>query len=263
MAASALAASGANTFLQSAEGPTEGKSEAKGREFYQLRHYLLSSGPQRKLCDDFFRNALVPALNRLGITPVGVFAVSIGSGNSAFYVLMPSASAETLAVVETHLAQDSAYMKTAAPFLNAPAAQPSFNRMESILLQAFEKTPKLILPAATTARSPRIFELRTYESPSDQDHRRKVEMMESGVDDIFTKYGFTRVFYGDGLFGTLLPSLTYLLAFDNLADREKKWAAFAGSPEWKKLSTEPRYSFEAIVSNINNIILAPTDYSQI
>jgi hypothetical protein len=263
MAASALAATGASTFLQSAQGPTEGKSEAKGREFYQLRRYLLSSGPQRKLCDDFFRDALVPALNRLGITPVGVFAVTIGPETPAFYVLMPGASAETLALVETRLAQDAAYMKAGAPFLNAPAAQPSFNRMESILLQAFEKTPKLILPAGTAARSPRIFELRTYESPSDQDHKRKVEMMQSGEGDIFAKYGFAQVFYGDGLIGTRLPSLTYMLAFDNLADREKKWAAFIGSPEWKKFSAEPRWSFEPIVSNITNIILTPTDYSQI
>ena len=60
------------------------------REFYQLRRYLLSSGPQRKLADDYFRDALVPALNRLEISPVGVFSVSIGPETPVMYVLIPS-----------------------------------------------------------------------------------------------------------------------------------------------------------------------------
>ena len=205
----------------------------------------------------------MPALNRLKIAPVGIFNVTIGPETPAFYVLMPSLSAETLALVETRLAQDAEYMKAGAPFLNAPANQPAFLRMESSLLQAFEKTPRLILPAAAAAHGPRIFELRTYESATDQDHKRKVEMMQSGEGDIFTKLGFWQVFYGDTLLGARLPNLSYMLGFDNLADREKKWAAFIASPDWKRFSSQPRYAFEPIVSNITNIILTPTDYSQI
>jgi NIPSNAP len=54
-----------------------------------------------------------------------------------------------------------------------------------------------------------------------------------------------------------------MLAFDNLADRAKKWAAIRGSDEWKAYSTQPGYAFETIVSNITNVILTPTAYSQI
>ena len=259
LAASALAATAASSYLQGAQGSGDGK----GREFYQLRRYLLSRGPQEKLCGDYFRDALVPALNRLGIAPVGVFNVAIGPETPSFYVLMPHLSAETLALVETRLAADAEYMKAGAPFLNTPAAQPAFARMEISLLQAFEKTPRLILPPATAAHGPRIFELRIYESATDQDHKRKVEMMQSGEGEIFSKLGFSQVFYGDTLVGARLPNLIYMLAFDNLADREKKWATFIASPDWKKFSSQPRYAFEAIVSNITNVILAPTDYSQI
>jgi hypothetical protein len=147
--------------------------------------------------------------------------------------------------------------------LNAPANLPPFDRMESSFLQAFEKWPKLTPPAATATRSPRVFELRIYEGATDQDHKRKVEMMQSGEAEIFSKAGVAQVFYSDTLIGPRLPNLTYMLAFDNLADRDKKWAAFRGSDEWKSYSTQPRYSFEAIVSNINNYILTPTAYSQI
>ena len=38
---------------------------------------------------------------------------------------------------------------------------------------------------------------------------------------------------------------------------------FRTAPEWKKLSTSPRYAFEEIVSNITNTILTPAPYSQV
>ena len=86
LAASALAATAPRSYLQGAQETAEGK----GREFYQLRRYHLISGPQRKICDDFFRDALVPALNRLGSSPIGVFDVSIGPETPSIYVLMPA-----------------------------------------------------------------------------------------------------------------------------------------------------------------------------
>ncbi len=240
-----------------------GASDGKGRLFYELRRYQLSSGPQRKLCNDFFRDALIPALNRLGIAPVGVFDLTIGPETPSIYVLMPGASLETLVTVETRLAQDSEYLKAGAPFLNAPATQPAFLRMESSLMQAFEKIPGLTLPKETATKGARIFELRTYESPSDQDHKRKVEMMQSGEEAIFAKAGFAQVFYGDTLIGGRLPNLTYMLSFENLAERDKCWAAFRDAPAWKAMSSDPHYAFEEIVSSITNLILTPAGYSQI
>jgi len=105
--------------------------------------------------------------------------------------------------------------------------------------------------------------LRTYESASDQDHKRKVEMMQAGEQEIFAKAGFSQVFYGDTLIGPRLPNLTYMLSFQNLAERDRDWDAFRSSPEWKSLSSQPRYAFESIVSSIVNVILTPADYSQI
>src|SRR5262249_62138243 len=106
LTASALAvASPANTLRAAQEA-----AEKTGREFYELRQYHLVSGPQRKLCDDFFREALVPALNRIGIKPVGVFDLAIGPETPTVYILMPSLSLEALATAENRLAQDPEYM---------------------------------------------------------------------------------------------------------------------------------------------------------
>ncbi len=259
LAASALAVTAPGDALEAAQGAAQGK----GREFYQLRRYHINSGPQRKMCDDFFRDALIPALTRQGIGPVGVFDLSIGPDTPSIYVLMPSLSAETLATVENRFAADADYVKAGAAFLTAPAKEPPFDRMDSSFLQAFEKWPKLIVPAATATHGPRVFELRIYEDATDQDHRRKVEMMQSGEADIFAKNGFEQIFYSETLIGSRLPSLTYMLCFDSLASRDKQWGAFRASDDWKAYSTQPKYAFEPIVSNITNLILTPTAYSQV
>lgn len=234
-----------------------------GREYYQLRRYQLRSGPDVKLANGYFEQAFIPAANRLGIRPVGVFDVVVGDRSPSLYVLIPSTSLETLVHLDTRLATDAEYARAAAGFIEAPAAAPAYGRMESSLMIAFEGWPRLQTPAATATRGARAFELRTYESPSDRDHVRKVEMFNNGEFEVFRHAGFQPVFFGDTLVGSRLPNLTYMLAFDDLSSRNRLWSAFGGSPEWKKLSSDPRYAFEEIVSNITNLILSPAGYSQI
>jgi NIPSNAP len=232
------------------------------REYYELRKYHLTT-PQRKLADDFLRTALVPGLNRLGISPVGVFGVSIGPEGPSIYVLMPSASVETLATAETRLAGDAEYMKAGAEFLNASSLEPTFVRMESSLLRALTAYPKLVVPPVTAQKGARMFELRTYESASDRDHKTKVDQVNSGEVAIFNKSGFWPVFFGDALIGGKMPNLTYMIGFANLAERDKCWSAFFSAPETKTLFALPKYSAPGIVSNVNNTILTPAAYSQI
>jgi hypothetical protein len=233
-----------------------------GPEYYQLRRYQLSSA-QTRGATDYFSNALIPALNRIKIAPVGVFNVTIGLAGPNPYILMPCASLETLAKLDEKLMADADYQKAARPFLTAAATQPSFMRIDSSLLQAFPKYPRLTLPEAAVAKKARIYEIRTYESPNDQDHQLKMEQMQAGESDIFKSVGAWVVFFGDTLIGTHLPKLTYMLGYDDLAARDRVWAAFAASPAWKALNSEPRYTAENLVSNITNEILTPTPYSQI
>ncbi len=56
LAASALAVTQSGSYL----GAAEGDAQKGGREFYQLRRYHIISGPQRKLCDDFFSGVMIP-----------------------------------------------------------------------------------------------------------------------------------------------------------------------------------------------------------
>jgi len=233
------------------------------REYYELRKYRLFSGPQVKLTEDYVAHALIPALNRLGLTPIGAFSLTIGPETPTLYVLIPGTNLQTLATTDLQLVDDAEFMKAAEPFWNASAAQPAFIRVESSLLAAFPGWPKLTPPPASARQGKRIFQLRTYESPSNQDHVRKVEMFHHGEFEIFARAGFGQVFYGDALIGPRLPHLTYMLTFSDLADMDAKWQKFGADPEWVKLRTSERYAFEQIVSNIENLVLTPTAFSQI
>jgi hypothetical protein len=256
---SSLAASALATSSSEALNP-QGSAT---REYYDLRCYRMQSGDKPKLAHKYFAEALIPALNRLGMNPIGVFDLYLGPQTPALYLLIPSTSLEALATSELRLAHDEEYLKAAEPFDAAPAKQPAFDRLESSLMIAFDGYPKLTVPPVTAKNGARVFQLRTYESPSLRDHRRKVEMFNSGEFDIFAKAGFWNVFFGDTLIGARLPNLTYMLSFPDLSELDAKWKAFVDHPDWKKLSSEPKFSFESIVSNITNLILRPATYSQI
>jgi hypothetical protein len=233
------------------------------REYYELRTYHLRRGPMQKRFDDFYRDAAIPALNRAGINPVGVFGVAAGPDSPAMYVLLPHKSAESVLTTADHLRTDAEYQKAGAEFLNAPPTDPSYVRVESSLLLAFESIPKLEVPAATSARKNRLFELRTYESHSKHANKKKIEMFNTGEIAIFRRTGLTPVFFGETLIGSKLPNLIYMLVFENMADHDKSWGTFGPDPEWKKLSSTPGFTDPEIVSNISNIFLRPTAYSQI
>ena len=203
------------------------------------------NGTGPKLTEAYFAEALIPALNRMGMTPVGAFTVYFGPETPTFYLLMPSKSVETLVMVDLALAKDEAFMKAAAPFWNTPAASPAFIRLESQLLRGFEGFPMLVPPASSATKAPRIFQLRTYESPTMQDHVRKVEMFHAGEFEIFARAGCTQVFYGDSLIGARLPSLTYMLTFPDTTDLEVRWKAFSSESAVEEALLRPALRLRA------------------
>ena len=233
------------------------------REFYMLCRYNLLNGNQLKLTESYFSNALIPALARLGLGPVGAFKLDIGPETPSYYLLIPGTAVESLVELDLRLPEDAEFLKGADPFWNATSVAPAFQRVEISLLVAFEGWPKLTPPASAATKARRIFQLRTYESPSSGEHVRKVEMFHSGEFEIFKNAGIHPVFFGDTLIGSRMPNLTYMLSFADMAELEAKWDVFRNDPAWKKLSSNPRYAFDPIVTNISNLVLSPLDCSQI
>jgi NIPSNAP len=258
LGASALSLAG------SAKGVGQTVAASATAEYYDLRQYQLTSGPWTKLTESYFADALIPALNRLGIGPVGAFSVYFGPDTPSYYLLMPSSKLETLVTADLLLARDPAFMKEGAPFWDAPAATPPYMRIESSLLRAFEGYPKVTPPASSATKGKRIYQLRRYQSPTNADHVRKVEMFHEGEFSIFEKVGAHGVFYADTLIGPRLPNLTYLLCFPDMGSLESAWDKFGADPDWKKLSNDPKFKLDPpTVSNISSLVLRPLACSQV
>jgi len=251
-AASLAGIAGMSSLAAATEGD-DGK-----REYFELRRYYLHVGSKKNLLGDFLRKVGIPAMNRIGIEPVGIFTAIYGPNSPTLYVLLVHKSLDSVVNSASLLMADKEYRKAGADFINAPLSEPAYVRMESSLMVAFKNMPKLEVPE----KGRQIFELRTYESHSIKAAKKKIEMFnEGGEIAIFKKTGLQPVFFGETLIGPQMPNLTYMLAFDNMADRDKKWGIFSGDPDWKKLRADDAY--KDTVSNITDIILRPAPYSQI
>ena len=70
------------TLMAAAGGPAIGQApgtnQAAAPEFYVWRQFIIRNGTQPRRLADFLQNAAIPALNRLGHKPVGVFEVVAG-----------------------------------------------------------------------------------------------------------------------------------------------------------------------------------------
>jgi hypothetical protein len=237
----------------------QASSEASPPQFFEWRQYHLRTGANKNLVGDFLKNVGIAALNRIGIKPVGVFNPVYGPSKPTLHVLLVHDSLDSVRNASARLLEDKQVQEKGAAFIDATMSEPAYVRVESSLMVAFQQMPRLEPP---TAGKDRILELRIYESHSAKMGKRKVQMFnEGGEIAIFKKTGLNPVFFGETIIGPNLPNLHYMLAFKDMADRDQKWQVFRDDPDWKKLSANTTY--KDTVSNITDLILKPTEYSQI
>ena len=232
-------------------------------EFYELRIYTLSADAEPTMLHDFLHGAAIPAWNRLGSQPIGVFSPRDAGATPLLYVLIPHASLRSVSERNRQLSADAEYLRAGADYLALPATHPAYVRYESSLSRAFDGMPRLVLPPFSIAKTARLFELRSYESHNETAAQTKIAMFNNGEIDIMQRVGLGPVFYGEVLAGTRLPRLTYLLSAEDNASHRQHWGAFGKDAAWKKLSAIPENADARIVSKINSTFLVPTDYSQI
>jgi hypothetical protein len=260
---SMLAAAGAGPGASAAAGASR-ETQAGRPEYYLWRHYILRQGTAPQRLAEYLKNAAIPALNRAGHSPVGAFEVVAGVPGPTVFTLTPLPTLDSLSTLENTLLADQQYVAAAGAYLDATPVDPAYIRQETSLLSAFPKFPRVAVPAATAVKGPRLFELRTYESPSEKAHLAKVRMFsDMGEIDIFKRVGLAPVFFSRTIAGPRMPSLVYMLVYDDMAAREKAWSTFINDPEWKKLAATPGYSDPDIVTNITSLYLRPAAYSQI
>jgi NIPSNAP len=228
-------------------------------QYYELRVYTTKSVEQQRRVDDYWLNAGVPAYNRMGIGPIGVFTELKDSATNNIYVLIPCDSVEIFAAIPDKLASDTNYQQAAAGYLSASKSNPAYERFESSLLVAFDGMKHIAVPAAD--QRPNIFELRTYLSPSEGKGLNKVQMFDSGEIPLMKEVRLGPIFYGRTIVGTKMPCLTYLLSDESLEAHKQHWQEFNNAAVWKKLLADPQYKDN--VSGGISIMLKRTPASQI
>ena len=254
MAASVAAGTGA---VFSAEA-----AEAGQQCFYELIRIEVTNNSQKAKLEAYWKDAAIPALNRLGIGPVGVLKPKYGTHGLDYFVLIPHADMDSFVSAWDKLAEDKEYHEKGREFLQAEMGSPSYYRLSTSLLHAVTHLPKIEMPEKLKGKGGRIFELRIYESHSREKALLKVEMFnEGGEIQVFKDTGMNPVMFGETLAGEKMPNLTYMLAFEDMAERDAAWKRFVESDGWNRLKSLPRY--KDTVSAVTDVILSPASCSQI
>lgn len=233
------------------------------RDFYEIKIYHLQDGDQEKQVDEFLEQAYLPALDRAGINTTGVFK-PVGQDTATtkkIFVLIPYTSAEEFMKTAEELEKDENYNENGRGYLQAPYDNPPYERIETILLQAFEGMAEFKAPKLTTPASERIYELRSYESATEELFKNKVRMFNEGEIAIFDRLNFNPVFFGEVVAGSRMPNLMYMTSFENMAVRNDRWKAFGEDPAWGEMSGMEE--FRDNVSHIDVIFLRPASYSRL
>lgn len=239
-------------------------SQSKKTPFYEIKVYHFEDERQEALIDGYLKDAFIPAMNRQGIRNVGVFKPinNVEVKDKRIYVLIPFKFAKNYVRVSELLAKDASYNNDGKSYLEAGYNKPPYQRMESIFIKAFDDMPAMQLPALKNELRKRVYELRSYEGPTEKMYAKKVEMFNKGGEiALFKRLGFNAVFYGSVIAGSKMPNLMYMTTFEDMASRDEHWNSFRVDAEWKKLSAMEYY--KNTVSKSDIILLHPTEYSGI
>ena len=235
-------------------------AQAAEQEFYELRIYHIENADKQALVHDYLKDALLPALSRLNIDRVGVFTRLDDDTDSSIFMLIPFSQANDFVSMRTKLAREGEYQKAAAKYFAQPLKDPAFQRIESRFMKAFTGMPVIEMPKQSKKTAPRIFELRLYESHTEDAAARKVAMFNNGEIDLMREVEMAPVFYGETLIGPDVPNLVYMLSADNMESHKAHWKAFLAHPTWERMKGMEKY--KDTVSKIKNWFLKPTSYSQ-
>lgn len=234
---------------------------AESNHFYELRRYELRNDIQPARIQEFFENHFVPACKRQNIGPLGCFNVVAGLQSPSLVVVIDYKSLAEMQNAMEAMRSDREFSKAWQAFESA--GEMPYVRYESSLLKAFDSHPKFEIPPTDDKRAPRLFELRTYQSPNGVSMKNKLDMFNQEEIKIFRDCGFATVFFGEAMVGTELPHLSYLVGFDNMVAREKAWDSFRANPDWARVRVKPGWTDREAVSNIHAAFLRPTNFSQI
>jgi len=228
--------------------------------FYTLQQFFLEQGSQVTRIHDFWSKGCLPVLTKLHSGPIIVLESLVAPHMPQLLVITGYRSLVEIEKVQSALHANADFQRALAEWERDP--EPPYEHYSSSLLEATDYSPE-IQPLDPPPKTPRIFELRTYHSPTLRQLRALHERFAGPEIKIFHRVGVHPILYTTTIYGANQPNLTYLTPFENLAARDKAWAAFAADPEWIKVRKESIEQHGQISSVIQIWLYRATGYSPI
>jgi len=206
-------------------------------DYLEWRTYRLDDAAKQPLVATYLQSALAPACKRVGVRFLGPFKEIGAAATPSLHALLAYSTNLGLATFRPAIEADAEYQKAAAEYLSVGKSAPAFERIESSLMIPFQG----MLEVATPVGQPQVFELRTYESHSEERARKKIDMFNNGEIPLFVEAGFQNIFFSETLIGGDLPNLKYLLASPDMDANKASWEKFKALPGWLAIRDLPEY----------------------
>jgi hypothetical protein len=208
------------------------QTQARKTRCYLQHTYYLKNGTQGPRLAEYLSKTWLPAVTKIHSGPVLVLEAQVAAHLPHVCVITGYASAEEMWSVRAKLTADKTL--EAATDAWQKAAEAPYEFEASNLLEAAPFSPEIV-PLNPPPKTPRTFELRVYHSPTSWQQRGLMERFATDEARILAKCGAQQVFFTSGAIGADTPNVTWMIAFDDMAGRDKFSAAFAVDPEWIKV----------------------------
>lgn len=242
----------------------EAPAEESHRELIDVRTFWAPDAPSRQDLIDKIDDLLIPNRSQFGFKKTGVLFTDAEKNTDKNFdpkyhqAVFVVTSAPDFATLEAW--HDKLYTGLdKAAMLNKSTKESVYFEMEAALLRAFPHFPALAVP---TLDPNRVLQYRCYFSPNpDRCHAKRNMFDVRGELKLFQKCGMHPVFFGEMLYGNMMPNISYMLSFENEDARTKGWNLFREADEWKVMKVEKE--FEDTATRIRNLVLRPSKKSQI
>ncbi len=104
-----------------------------------------------------------------------------------------------------------------------------------------------------------LYEMRIYEAVPGQLPALNRRFADHAL-RLFEKHGIRSLGYWTTYIGPSHNTLTYILIWKDLGERQQRWDAFQSDPEWIAVKAESEKN-GPLITQAQSIVLKPTDYS--
>ena len=251
-----------NTSSSNIEKAISTFAKEPARDYYLIQVYHCTTSKQIENIDAFLKNTFLPYLHQNGIEKVGVFAPldNDTATDKRIYVWVPFKNIQKLDELDQKIEALDPMGTAAIIHLETADGSLPYTRIEKIITRAFKFQPQYVTKSTLTKSSSRVYEYRSYESPTEAMHLKKVHMFnEGGEVTLFESLNFNAIFYSKVIAGSSMPNLIYMTSFNNMEDRNAHWDRFDEAPLWKKISVAPEYLNS--VNRNETVLMSARDYA--